>query len=161
MSQQKDYFAEVYQKLNAWLKEVQQTQITYIEEFIQQAKDYALAAEQMSEEKVQQFIDNFKYDLHDFYTLNKSQAKDSVYLGLLNEALWDNLAKLTDKSQVEWAELVDDFQHDGIYISGDFIGFGELQCDECDETIAILHFSKVAQCAKCGSNHFIRLPLKP
>jgi predicted DNA-binding protein len=158
MSQQKDYFAEVYQKLNAWLKEVQQTQITYIEEFIQQAKDYALAAEQMSEEKVQQFIDNFKYDLHDFYTLNKSQAKDSVYLGLLNEALWDNLAKLTDKSQVEWAELVDDFQHDGIYISGDFIGFGELQCDE---TIAILHFSKVAQCAKCGSNHFIRLPLKP
>ena len=75
MSQQKDYFAEVYQKLNAWLKEVQQTQITYIEEFIQQAKGYALAAEQMSEEKVQQFIDNFKYDLHDFYTLNKSQAK--------------------------------------------------------------------------------------
>jgi hypothetical protein len=161
MSQQKDYFAEVYQKLNAWLKEVQQTQITYIEEFIQQAKGYALAAEQMSEEKVQQFIDNFKYDLHDFYTLNKSQAKDSVYLGLLNEALWDNLAKLTDKSQVEWAELVDDFQHDGIYSSGDFIGFGELQCDECDETIAILHFSKVAQCAKCGGNRFIRLPLKP
>ncbi len=161
MSQQKDYFAEVYQQLNAWLKEIQQARITHIEEFIQQAKGYTMAVEQMSEEKLQQFIDNFKYDLYDFYKLNKSQAKDSVYLGLLNEALWDNLAKLTDKSQVEWAELVDDFQHDGIYNSGDFIGFGELQCDECDETIAILHLSKVAQCAKCGGNRFIRLPLKP
>ncbi len=161
MSQQNDYFADIYQKLNSWLKGVQREQKPNIEEFIKQAKRYAIAAETMSEEKLQQFIENLKYDLHDFYKLNKSQAKESVYLGLLNEALWENLAKLTDKSQVEWAELVDDFEHDGIYHSGDFIGFGELQCDQCDESITIMHFSKIANCAHCGADSFTRLPLKP
>jgi len=161
MSHQNDYFAEIYKKLNGWLVEVKAEQKPHIEEFIKQAKLYAGAAEAMSEEKLQQFIDNLKYDLHDFYQLNRKQAQHSVYLGLLNETLWDTLAKLTDKSQVEWAELVDDFNHDGQYKSGDYIGFGELQCEQCDETITIMHFSEIADCAHCGSTEFIRLPLKP
>jgi len=161
MSHQNDYFADIYRKLNDWLVEVKAEQKPHIDEFIKQAKLYAGAAETMSEEKLQQFTDNLKYDLRDFYQLNRAQAKDSVYLGLLNEALWDNLAKLTDKSQVEWAELVDDFEHDGLYKSGDFIGFGELQCEQCDEKITIIHFSEIGECVHCGSTDFVRLPLNP
>ncbi|TYK64362.1 zinc ribbon-containing protein [Colwellia echini] len=161
MPQQNDYFADIYQKLNTWLTEVKVQQKPNIDEFIKQAKLYAGAAEAMTEEKLQQFTDNLKYDLHDFYQLNKSQAKHSVYLGLLNEALWENLGKLTDKSQVEWAELVDDFNHDGVYKSGDYIGFGELQCEQCDEKLTITHFSEIGTCANCGATDFIRLPLKP
>ena len=161
MSHQNDYFADIYRKLNDWLVEVKVEQKPHIDEFIKQAKLYAGAAETMSEEKLQQFIDNLKYDLRDFYQLNRAQAKDSVYLGLLNETLWDNLAKLTDKSQVEWAELVDDFEHDGVYKSGDFIGFGELQCEQCDEIITVMHASKVTECLQCGASQFFRLPLKP
>lgn len=161
MTQQNDYFAEIYRKLNNWLVEVKAEQKPHIDEFIKQAKLYADAAETMSEEKLQQFTDNLKYDLHDFYQLNRQQAENSVYLGLLNETLWDNLAKLTDKSQVEWAELVDDFEHDGVYKSGDFIGFGELQCEQCDEITTIMHFSEIGDCANCGAKDFIRLPLNP
>ena len=161
MSYSNDYFADIYQKLNGWLSEIKEEQKPHINEFIKQAKLYANAAETMSEEKLHQFTENLKYDLHDFYQLNREQAKHSVYLGLLNEALWDQLAKLTDKSQVEWAELVDDFNHDGLYQTGDFIGFGELQCEECDETLTIIHFSEVGECAHCGSSSFVRLPLKP
>jgi len=111
MSQENDYFADIYRKLNDWLVEVKSEQKPNIDEFIKQTKLYVGTAESMSEEKLQQFIDNLRYDLHDFYQLNRTQAKNSVYLGLLNETLWDNLGKLTDKSQVEWAELVDDFNH--------------------------------------------------
>ena len=161
MSHQNDYFADIYQKLNNWLVEIKAEQKPHLDEFIKQAKLYAGAAEEMSEEKLQQFADNLKYDLYDFYKLNRAQVKHSLYLGLLNEALWDTLAKLTDKSQVEWAELVEDFNHDGLYKSGDFIGFGKLQCEQCDETITILHFSEIADCAYCGSTDFIRLPLNP
>ncbi|MBU2871086.1 zinc ribbon-containing protein [Colwellia sp. E2M01] len=161
MSQQNDYFADVYKKLNNWLVEMKIQQKPNIDEFIKQAKLYAGAIESMSEEKLQQFTANLKYDLHDFYQLNKNQAEHSVYLGLLNEALWENLAKLTDKSQVEWAELVDDFDHDGVYKSGDFIGFGELQCEQCDAKISITHFSEINDCAHCGSSDFIRQPLNP
>ena len=161
MSQENDYFADIYRKLNDWLVEVKSEQKPNIDEFIKQTKLYVGTAESMSEEKLQQFIDNLRYDLYDFYQLNRTQAKNSVYLGLLNETLWDNLGKLTDKSQVEWAELVDDFNHDGVYKSGDFIGFGELQCERCDERTTIMHFSEISDCLHCGSTDFIRLPLNP
>jgi len=161
MSNQNDYFAEIYRQLNDWLVTVIAQQKPTINTFIKQARLLAIAAETMSEEKLQQFIENLKYDLYDFYQLNKEQANNSIYLGLLNEALWDNLAKLTDKSQVEWAELIEDFDHDGIYKQGDLIGFGELQCEQCDEIITVMHASKVTECLQCGASQFFRLPLKP
>ena len=80
---------------------------------------------------------------------------------MLNETFWSNLAQLTDKSQVEWAGLVADFEHDGIYKAGDVIGFGELVCQQCDEKIHIMHVSEVGVCAKCGGDSFTRLPLDP
>jgi len=161
MAKKNDYFAEVYQKLNAWLEEVKTEQKPRIEHFLKQAKSYAIAAEEMSEEKLHQFMANLRYDLQDFYQQNQSEAKHSVYLGLLNEALWDNLAQLTDKSQVEWAELIEDFEHDGQYHTGDFIGFGQLTCDKCQQTLTVMHLSEVAPCAHCGGDSFTRVPLTP
>ena len=161
MTNKKEYLMEVYQDLSNWLDEMKSIQKPKIFELVKRAKLYAQAAENMSQEKVNQFADNLKYDLHDFYQQNQSQAQHSIYLGLLNETLWSNLAQLTDKSQVEWAELVDDFEHDGIYQAGDIIGFGELVCQQCDQPITITHVSEVSACAKCGGDSFIRLPLDP
>jgi len=161
MTQQNDYFADIYNKLNTWLNKVKKQQTPNITEFIKQAKGYANAAEVMSAEKLHQFTENLKYDLYDFYQQNSAEVKHSVYLGLMNEALWDNLAQLTDKSQVEWAELVDDFNHDGLYKSGDIIGFGELECQKCYHTLHITHCSELGICANCGHESFIRQPLTP
>ena len=108
-----------------------------------------------------EFVENMKYDLRDFYILNKTQAEHSIYLGLLNEALWDTLAKLTDRSQVEWAEITEDFTHDGIYQSGDFIGFGELACEECDNLFMVSHYIEIIPCTNCGHTRFTRTPLQP
>jgi hypothetical protein len=161
MTQQNDYFADIYQKLNTWLNSIKEEQAPNITEFIKQAKLYADAAETMSAEKLHQFTENLKYDLYDFYQQNSAEVKHSVYLGLLNETLWDNLANLTDKSQVEWAELVDDFEHEGHYKSGDIIGFGELECQQCHQKSHITHCSQLGVCANCGNEHFIRQPLTP
>ncbi|MBU2923878.1 zinc ribbon-containing protein [Colwellia sp. 1_MG-2023] len=161
MANQKDYLVEIYQDLSNWLEEMTESQKPKVIELVKQAKLYAKAAEEMSEEKVNQFTDNLKHDLHDFYLQNQSEAKDSTYLGLLNETLWSTLAQLTDKSQVEWAELVEDFEHDGLYKVGDFIGFGELACQQCGDKQHIVHFSEVTECVKCGGDSFTRLPLDP
>lgn len=161
MTDKKEYLMEVYQKLNDWLDEMKEIQKPRVNELIKQAKLYAKAAEGMSEEKLNQFADNLKHDLYDFYQQNQAEIKHSTYLGLLNETLWRNLAQLTDKSQVEWAELVDDFEHDGIYKVGDIIGFGELVCEQCDEKLHIMHASEVSACIKCGGDSFTRLPLDP
>jgi hypothetical protein len=161
MLNKNDYFAEVYHQLNNWLNEVKHEQKPRITELLRQTKQYAIAAENMSEEKIQQFVENMKYDLRDFYILNKTQAEHSVYLGLLNETLWDTLAKLTDKSQVEWAEITEDFTHDGIYQSGDFIGFGELACEDCDNLFTVSHYIEIIPCTNCGHTRFTRTPLQP
>lgn len=161
MDNKKEYLIEVYQELSNWLNEVKALQKPKITELIKLAKLYAKAAERMSQEKVNQFTDNLKHDLYDFYRQNQSQVQHSIYLGLLKENFWSNLAQLTDKSQVEWAELVEDFEHDGIYNVGDIIGFGELVCQQCDEKTHITHVSEVAECAKCGGENFTRLPLDP
>lgn len=161
MDNEKDYFNVIYRQLNEWFVEVKNQQGPTLKKFIAQAKEYAGAAEAMSEEKLQQFMQNLKYDLHEFYILNKADAQSSVYLGLLNETLWDNLAKLTDKSQVEWAELAEDFEHDGTYQTGDFIAFGELKCQACEQKTTITHFSQISNCIHCNHAYFERLPLNP
>ena len=161
MTYKKEYLMELYQDISNWLDEMKSLQKPKVIDLVKRANAYAQAAENMSEEKIKQFTDNLKYDLHDFYLQNQSQAQHSIYLGLLNESLWSNLAQLTDKSQVEWTELVEDFKHDGIYKTGDIIGFGELVCQQCDEKIHIMHDSTVAVCAKCGGENFTRTPLDP
>lgn len=161
MTNKKEYLIDVYQDLSNWLDEMKALQKPKIIELVKRAKQYAKAAENMSEEKVNQFTDNLKHDLYDFYQQNQSQIKHSTYVGLLNETLWSNLAKLTDKSQVEWAELVEDFEHDGVYKSGDIIGFGELVCQECEEITYITYVQKVIPCSKCGGETYARLPFAP
>ncbi|MBL4823129.1 MAG: zinc ribbon-containing protein [Colwellia sp.] len=161
MTKRKEYLMEVYQKLSDLLDEMKELQKPRVNELIKQAKLYAKTAEGMTEEKLNQFLNNLKYDLYDFYQQNQAEIKHSTYLSLLNETLWRNLAQLTDKSQVEWAELLEDFEHDGIYHVGDIIGFGELVCQQCDEKLHIVHVSEVSACIKCGGDSFTRLPLDP
>lgn len=161
MTDKKEYLVELYQSLNNWLAEVTEIQKPKVTELLKQAKLYGKALESLSEEKLAQFIDNLGYDLHEFYQQNQAQVKHSIYLGLLQESLWENLAQLTDKSQVEWAELVDDFKHKGIYHRGDIIGFGELECQQCQATHTVMHATELGECAHCGGQVFTRLPLNP
>ena len=156
-----DVFEEIYQKLTHWFDDVKQHEMTNMVEFIEQAKNYAKAAEALPEERVGQFIDNLKLDLKEFHQQWQKDSEHSVYLGLMNEAWWQALADMTDKSQVEWAELAEDFEHEGLYKAGDFIGFGELECTKCQNHLHITHFSELAECAKCGHTEFKRFGMKP
>ncbi len=156
MNEPKNDLTKFYQQLTTWFNEVKEQQLTSLVEIIEQAKKYLSAAENLPEEKVKQFVDNLKYDLVQFYQQSKNEAQHSVYLGLLNETFWSELAKITDVTQVEWAELVEDFQHDGIYHVGDIIGFGVLVCQQCQYEIEYTHVSEVIPCPKCQHTTFTR-----
>jgi len=150
-----------YDQLTEWFDDIKQHEITEIVDVVEKAKAIVIAAESLPEEKVKQFVENFKYDLKEFYQQYKSQVKHSLYLGLLNERFWLTLVSVTDKSQVEWAELKDDFKHQSLYHSGDYIGFGELECQQCQQTMLLSHFTKIADCFTCGGNEFVRKGLTP
>ncbi|MFD1621098.1 zinc ribbon-containing protein [Thalassotalea marina] len=157
----KDRFSDFYQGMAQWLTDVKKHEVTQIVELVEQAKALLVAMEQLPEEKMKQFVDNFTYDLHEFYLQNQEQAKHSIYLALMRESFWALMAKITDQSQVEWAELTDDFKHHGVYKSGDVIGFGLLQCRQCRQSTPVTHMAKVVDCIHCGHNEFTRISLTP
>tara|TARA_R110000744_G_scaffold33782_9_gene79224 strand:+ start:199 stop:684 length:486 start_codon:yes stop_codon:yes gene_type:complete len=161
MKKEQSSVKEVYQKLQTWLEDTKDNEVRSIAGFLEQAKAIVIAAEQIPEQKVKQFIANLKYDLSDFYQQYQADIKHSVYLDILNESLWENLAKITDKSQVEWSELMDDFQHKDGYHVGDYVGFGQLQCQTCLHCVTYSHANVVTDCINCGGKDFNRLSLTP
>jgi hypothetical protein len=161
MANKNNIIVELYQNISQWIEDTREHEITHIVDVVEQAKAYLIAAETIPEREVIQFIDGFIYDLNEFYLHNQRQAQNSVYLGLMNEHFWQLLASMTDKSQVEWSELMDDFEHNGIYRVGDYIGFGELECQKCHQNLSITHLSRISSCIKCDAQQFIRHPMKP
>jgi len=151
----------IYDQLVKWFDDIKQHEITDIITVVEKAKAIVIAAENLPEEKIKQFVENFRYDLREFHQQYQSQVKHSLYLGLLNERFWSTLANITDKSQVEWAELNEDFQHHSLYHSGDYIGFGELECQQCHQTMLLSHLTEITDCFTCGGNSFIRKGLTP
>lgn len=161
MKKQQSRFQDVYQKIQTWLDDTNQHEMRSIVELITQVKSVLIAAEQIPEQQVKQFIENLKYDLSEFYQQSQSEIKHSVYLELLNENAWATLAKITDKSQVEWSELVDDFQHQGQYNVGDYVGFGQLKCQHCQHSVTYSHANVIVECIECGGKDFQRVSLTP
>ena len=161
MPNKNNVIVELYQNISKWIEDTKEHEITQIVDVVEQAKAYLIAAETIPEREVKQFIDSFIYDLNEFYRQNQTQVKNSLYLSLMNESFWQLLASMTDKSQVEWSELIDDFEHNGIYRAGDSIGFGELECQKCHQTLSITHLSQVSSCIECDGQQFIRHPMKP
>lgn len=161
MTEQKNWFTQVNEKLDLWLAEIKQNELLDIDAFIAQAKQTLLNAEHLSEEKTKQFLINLQNDLADFYQQSLHEAKHSVYLAVMQESIWQKLSDMTDKSQVEWAELSDDFEHQGQYKTGDIIGFGILECQLCHKEHLFTHSAEVSDCVDCGHHGFIRKPLSP
>jgi hypothetical protein len=161
MSNKNNKLDSLYKKLSLWLNEVKEHELTSVVEFIAQAKKYLVAAEALPEEKINQFINNLSYDLKEFYQQSKAEAQHSIYLGLLEETFWQELAKITDKSQVEWSEIPDELKHHGEYKQGDIIGFGVLVCKNCQQKVEYFHQSTVIACPNCQGTDFIREELEP
>lgn len=146
----------VYQKLIHWFNDFKEHEVTDLVSLMEKYEALVRAAESIPEDKVKQFIDNFTYDLHDFYRQYKSEYKHSLYIKLMQEQFWHTLADITDKSQVEWAELQEDIAHKGEYQIGDIIGFGLLVCTQCESTHTITHVTAINACATCGGKYFHR-----
>jgi len=75
MTKKKEYLIDVYQNLSDWLDEMKEIQKPRVNELIKQAALYAKTAEGMTEEKLNQFVDNLKFDLHDFLSTKSNRNK--------------------------------------------------------------------------------------
>lgn len=150
-----------YDHLVHWFDDLKSHELTHVIELVEEAKKWVKSAESIPEEKYQQFIANFKLDLIEFYQQSQSDIQHSLYLQLLKESFWKNLACVTDQARVEWAELQEDFVHDGLYKEGDYIGFGDVECLSCHHVQQVHHVTILSSCIKCNGNTFRRKSLTP
>nr|WP_086941191.1 zinc ribbon-containing protein [Thaumasiovibrio occultus] len=87
--------------------------------------------------------------------------KDSqFYQGIVN-TIWQNLAEITDQTQIEWHEIFADIEHGGVYHAGEIIGLGKLVCEQCGHEEFYYHPQPVSRCIHCDHDHFARYPLDP
>lgn len=75
-----------------------------------------------------------KRDLEEFarsYEESHEDESDSVFMRVIKESLWQELADITDKTQLEWREVFQDLNHHGVYHSGEVVGLGNPVCEKC------------------------------
>lgn len=156
MSKKNTQYQSVFDSVYSWLKKAKPEEMKSIGQWLNKAEEVIQAAEDVSVNEYQLSLTSFKQDLLAFYQHNKNDAQKSLYLKTLGEGMWQHLAQMTDQTQVEWSELIDDFNHDGTYKTGDLIGFGRIVCQDCGRAVDITHASVVIQCPDCGCNDYTR-----
>ncbi len=105
-----------------------------------------------------------KRDLEEFarsYEESHEDESDSVFMRVIKESLWQELADITDKTQLEWREVFQDLNHHGVYHSGEVVGLGNLRLREVPLSPGGIHPDVLPRCPKCGHDQFQRWPFEP
>ena len=102
-------FVKKYQRwlseFNHTLHEAQQQQLNNMVDFVSELKAYVKAGKELSAYETQLFIETFKRQWHEYVETQDQQPDDDIP-SLWPEALWQELSNITDKSQLEWQELL-------------------------------------------------------
>lgn len=91
----------------------------------------------------------------------EAKISDSVMLRVLKESLWQELADITDKTQLEWREVLNEISHHGVYHSGEVVGLGTMICEKCQYRIDIYTPEVLSRCPQCDYDQFQRKALTP
>ncbi|MCC3702296.1 zinc ribbon-containing protein [Rouxiella badensis] len=94
-------------------------------------------------------------------TSEAPEEEDSVFMRVIKESLWRELADITDKTQLEWKEVFKDVNHHGVYHSGEVVGLGDLICEKCHFHLAVYTPEILSKCPECGNDEFSRRPFEP
>lgn len=156
--------AQTYRELLASLTERLYQGDRDVDVLVNGARDQLLLRGDLSHEQVDEVTRAVRRDLGEFarsYSETESSKNDSVFMRVIRESIWKELADITDKSQLEWREIFQDLHHHGVYQSGEVVGLGNLVCEKCHFTRAIYTPETLTRCVECGYDQFQRQPFEP
>jgi len=125
-----------------------------------------MASESATPGQIDQALTAVRRDLAEFARSYQEvhqpeSVNDSLFMRIIRESLWKELADITDKSQLEWREVFQDLRHHGVYQSGEVVGLGNLVCEKWHFTRAIYTPETLTRCPECGHDQFPRQPSEP
>lgn len=118
----------------------------------EQAKEDELAL-------VEQFL---KRDIANYLQeKNDTDLSHSPTMITVENTVWHWLSGITDRSQIEWHEILQDFKHQGHYQSGEIVGQGNMVCVHCGHEMKIEFPGVIPDCPECDKSEFTREALAP
>jgi len=164
MSKVYQFYRELITSLSQKIREGERD----IDGLIEHARQSLEGNGKLNHEEAKQVADAVHRDIKEFarsydesHDESHEQADDSVFMRVIKESLWQELADITDKTQLEWKEVFQDLHHHGIYHSGEVVGLGNLVCEHCHFKLAIYTPEVLTVCPECGHNQFHREPFEP
>lgn len=160
-------FKEGYHKLLQLLQQRWQQQEHEqgdINQFIEQGMKAYRYASDINEQQLSEIENQLRADLTAFVgSLEHSPEhyRETPEFLAIQDTLWQWLWQISDNSQVEWQGIADDFEHDGIYHSGEVVGLGRLECYQCQHQLFYYHPDVLPTCPDCNNNKFKRVPFQP
>ncbi|KKO48940.1 hypothetical protein VT06_09390 [Arsukibacterium sp. MJ3] len=160
--------SDFYKKYQQWLAEfnqnLQQNPDNYdnqLVKFVDTLKQYIKAGQELSAYETRLFIETLKRQWQEQQAEQDKAASDNITPeqtapSLWPEALWQELSGITDKTQLEWQELIQDFKHQGVYYQGEMVGMGRYRCSNCYQHIDYTHPAELLPCSACAGLQFYR-----
>ncbi|AXC32788.1 zinc ribbon-containing protein [Raoultella sp. X13] len=156
--------AQFYRELVSTLSERLRNGERDIDALVEQARMKISQSGELTHREVETLTKAVRRDLEEFarsYEESQDELTDSVFMRLIKESLWQELADITDKTQLEWREVFQDLNHHGVYHSGEVVGLGNLVCEHCHYHLAVYTPDILPRCPKCGHDQFQRRPFEP
>ena len=156
--------AQYYRELVASLSERLRNGERDIDALVEQARERVIKTGELTRTEVDELTRAVRRDLEEFamsYEESLKEESDSVFMRVIKESLWQELADITDKTQLEWREVFKDVSHHGVYHSGEVVGLGNLVCEQCHHHMAFYTPEVLPLCPKCGHDQFQRRPFEP
>ena len=158
--------AQIYRESLAALTERLRDGERDIDALVAARRERLLASDAATPDEIDRALAAVRRDLAEFArsyqeTRQPDSVSDSLFMRIMRESLWKELADITDKSQLEWREVFQDLHHHGVYQSGEVVGLGNLVCEKCHFTRAIYTPETLTRCPECGHDQFQREPFEP
>nr|WP_204161625.1 zinc ribbon-containing protein [Erwinia amylovora] len=160
MNKVAQYYRELVSSLTARLERGERD----IDTLVESARQRMLNRGELTRSEIDDVTHAVRRDLEEFarsYTEQRQELGESVFMRVIRQSLWKELADITDKSQLEWREVFQDLNHHGVYHSGEVVGLGNLVCEQCQFTRAIYTPEVLTRCPQCGQHRFARQPFEP
>ena len=156
--------AQFYRELVASLTERLRNGERDIDALVEQARLRVSQTGELTRIEIDERTRAVRRDLEEFarsYEESQDEVTDSVFMRVIKESLWQELADITDKTQLEWREVFKDLNHHGVYHSGEVVGLGNLVGEKCHFHLAVYTPDVLPLCPKCGHDQFQRRPFEP
>lgn len=102
--------AQYYRELVASLSERLRNGERDIDALVEQARQRVMQTGELTRTEVDELTRAVRRDLEEFAMSYEESQDDSVFLRVIKESLWQELADITDKTQLEWREVFQDLR---------------------------------------------------